>query len=161
MADRESTPRIARKSSATGHSTGHSDIGTAGTTRITDAQCLSLAQQLVVLDESTELPPFGMCMVGLQERLKRRLGLEISEVCQPLLSTYSVRIIFAKNLRLGYETHEKSGFFLRRYRITYIQMRDGLCLPLAWPPKPCRFCTRCLLTFNNAEALDWQRCQYV
>lgn len=82
MADRESTPRFARKSSVLTHGAGRHGIGTA---RITDALCLSLAQQLVILDESTELPPFGMCMAGLQQRLKRRLGLEIAEVCEQFL----------------------------------------------------------------------------
>lgn len=47
------------------------------------------------MNESTELPPFGMFYVSLQNRLKhRRLGLEIVEVFQPFLGTY-VRVMFA------------------------------------------------------------------
>lgn len=49
--------------------------------RITDVFHLSLPQQLVVLDEATELPPFGFNIAGLEQRLKRRLGLEIAQVC--------------------------------------------------------------------------------
>ena len=85
----ESTPSIARKTSAASQGAGQNGV-VCGTARITDAQCLSLAQQLVLLDEATELPPFGMCMSGLQQRLKQRLGIEIAEVCQLFSSTLDI-----------------------------------------------------------------------
>lgn len=48
--------------------------------RITDAGQLSLSDHMVVLDEAIELPPFGFNVAGLEQRLKRRLGLEIAQV---------------------------------------------------------------------------------
>lgn len=48
--------------------------------RITEASQLSLSDHMVVLDEATELPPFGFNIAGLEQRLKRRLGLEIAQV---------------------------------------------------------------------------------
>lgn len=79
MADRRNAERTGKNSSG-----GPTAAGKAfgGTTRITHADCLSLAQQLDVLDAATELPPFGFNIAGLEQRLKRRLGLEISQVPQ-------------------------------------------------------------------------------
>lgn len=47
---------------------------------VTNAADLTLNQQLAVLDEATELPPFGFNIAGLEKRLQRRLGFEITQV---------------------------------------------------------------------------------
>lgn len=47
---------------------------------VTNASDLTLEQQLAVLDEATELPPFGFNIAGLEKRLQRRLGFEITQV---------------------------------------------------------------------------------
>lgn len=49
-------------------------------TRPTKANELSLAEHLAVLDEATELPPFGFNIAGLERRLERRLGFAITQV---------------------------------------------------------------------------------
>lgn len=77
MADLQNSDRAGRTSSGAPAAAGSA---CGGTTRITDASCLSLKQTLEVLDEATELPPFGLNLPGLEQRLKRRLGLEISQV---------------------------------------------------------------------------------
>lgn len=79
MADRQNSDRAGRTSSGAPAAAGNA---CGGTTRITDASCLTLQQHLDVLDEATELPPFGLNIAGLEQRLKRRLGLEISQVRQ-------------------------------------------------------------------------------
>lgn len=48
--------------------------------RVTDASELPPAAKMAVLDEATELPPFGFNVAVLEQRLKRRLGLEIAQV---------------------------------------------------------------------------------
>lgn len=48
--------------------------------RVTTASELSLAEHLAVLDEATELPPFGFNIAGLEQRLERRLGFGITQV---------------------------------------------------------------------------------
>lgn len=47
---------------------------------VTTASELSLAEHLAVLDEATELPPFGFNIAGLEQRLGRRLGFDINQV---------------------------------------------------------------------------------
>lgn len=56
--------------------------------QVTDASDLTLEQQLAVLDEATELPPFGFNIAGLEQRLERRLGFEITQV---VFSNCSIR----------------------------------------------------------------------
>lgn len=48
--------------------------------RITTAAGLSFSETLAVMDEATELPPFGFNIAILEQRLERRLGFEVTKV---------------------------------------------------------------------------------
>lgn len=62
-------------------SAASADSGSSAAARVlTNAADLTLDQQLAVLDEATELPPFGFNIAGLERRLQRRLGFEITQV---------------------------------------------------------------------------------
>lgn len=93
MADRKHTSRTIRKEPVMGQhqaaataaaSAASSGSGGRGSgtkkRRITDAFELPPAAKMAVLDEATELPPFGFNIAVLEQRLKRRLGLEIAQV---------------------------------------------------------------------------------
>lgn len=83
MADRTPTARTSRKGFPVDPGGGNGDEGGSvrlKNKRITTASELGLAQHLAVLDEATELPPFGFNIAGLEQRLERRLGLEITPV---------------------------------------------------------------------------------
>lgn len=85
MADRKHSPRQSRKGLREGEGAGYvcggaGDGVQAKSRRVTRAADLSLAEHLAVLDESTELPPFGFNIAGLEQRLERRLGFEVSLV---------------------------------------------------------------------------------
>lgn len=56
---------------------------------VTKASQLTLAENLAVLAEATELPPFGFNIAGLAKRLKRRLGFEIAQVCDFALLVFA------------------------------------------------------------------------
>lgn len=153
MADRENTPRISRKPSAIAHGADH---------RILDAHCLSLAQQLVVLDESTELPPFGMCMSALQRRLKHRLGLDIAEVCHPFLG---IHVSFSHPFFRGVdETHKVTALLKTTIFEGTVKMdgRTGVCLPTGAvsPPNLVGFAQAIRRCPMSSKALErqWFRC---
>lgn len=118
MADRKHhTPRATRKSSAMGHhrqtvaAAAPASAAAAGARnnkiRITDAFNLSLPQQLVILDEATELPPFGFNIAGLEQRLKRRLGLEIGQVLVCYLGSYSCSVLCGAPAVSNLSNHKK------------------------------------------------------
>ena len=91
MADRHHHPRTDRKGSTACREGASSSTVTAITTtstaspfastkRITTAAELSLPETLAVMDEATELPPFGFNIGILEQRLKQRLGFEVTKV---------------------------------------------------------------------------------
>lgn len=86
MADRKNTSRANRKGLVAGEGSGSSGGMRSQNKRVTQASELSLAEHLAVLDEATELPPFGFNIAGLEQRLERRLGFEISQVWLACLS---------------------------------------------------------------------------
>ncbi|CAM9891308.1 unnamed protein product [Choristocarpus tenellus] len=47
--------------------------------RISKASDLSPSQQLIVMEEATEVPPFGFHFACLEQRLERRLGCKIAQ----------------------------------------------------------------------------------
>lgn len=90
MTDRKQTQR-SRKGSPSGGDSGRGRSSSPSFTpttanvsskrrAVTKAADLSLDQQLAVLDEATELPPFGFNLQGLEKRLQRRLGFKITQV---------------------------------------------------------------------------------
>lgn len=79
MADRTPTARTIRKGFAVDPGGGGGTVRLKNK-RIAMAAELGLAEHLAVLDEATELPPFGFNIAGLEQRLERRLGLEITPV---------------------------------------------------------------------------------
>lgn len=81
MADRTLTARTIRKGFVVDPGGGSSGGSVRlKNKRIVTAAELGLAEHLAVLDEATELPPFGFNIAGLEQRLERRLGLEITPV---------------------------------------------------------------------------------
>lgn len=80
MADRTLTARTIRKGFAVDTGVGGGGTVRLKNKRIATAAELGLAEHLAVLDEATELPPFGFNIAGLEQRLERRLGLEITPV---------------------------------------------------------------------------------
>lgn len=83
MADRTPTARTSPKGFPVDPGGGNGGGGASvrlKNKRIATASELGLAQHLAVLDEATELPPFGFNIAGLEQRLERRLGLEITPV---------------------------------------------------------------------------------
>lgn len=87
MADRTLTARTIRKGFAVDSGGGGGTVRLKNK-RIATAAELGLAEHLAVLDEATELPPFGFNIAGLEQRLERRLGLEITPVRCLLLCSF-------------------------------------------------------------------------
>lgn len=79
MTERRQPPR-ARKGTTGGDITGNEQTNSSPRKRVTKASDLTLEEQLAVLNEATELPPFGFNIAGLEQRLERRLGFEITQV---------------------------------------------------------------------------------
>ncbi|CAN0483657.1 unnamed protein product, partial [Ectocarpus sp. 12 AP-2014] len=93
MADRQHTSRTIRKEPVMGQNQAAAADAAAATAssrsggrgsgtkkrRVIDACELPPAAKMAVLDEATELPPFGFNIAVLEQRLKRRLGLEIAQ----------------------------------------------------------------------------------
>lgn len=98
MADRTLTAHTVRKGFAVdpGGGGGRGSV-LLKNRRIATAAELGLAEHLAVLDEATELPPFGFNIAGLEQRLERRLGLEITPVRCLLMLCF-----FHRSCRSGY-----------------------------------------------------------
>lgn len=79
MTERRQPPR-ARKGPIGRDITGDEQANASPRKRVTKASDLTLEEQLAVLNEATELPPFGFNIAGLEQRLERRLGFEVTQV---------------------------------------------------------------------------------
>lgn len=74
------TGQDGRKNTSLQHNSTAKSTPFASRKRITTASALSFSETFAVLDEATELPPFGFNIAILEQRLERRLGFEVTKV---------------------------------------------------------------------------------
>lgn len=86
--------------------------------RITTAAELSFSETLAVMDEATELPPFGFNIAILEQRLERRLGFEVTKV----------RYMVTSHLNFYFE------FYKGDYIIPGIMPSVLICTPIHFLP---------------------------